>query len=86
LFARRRFLTDEINVILVHHTCHVPEAPHLNYNAALMKLVDHGPEAIEAWARERSVRLPSWYWEAKETYEGLKDDSLDIRAEEPAPV
>ena len=80
VFFRRRFLDDEYNVILVHHECHVPEAPHLNYNAALMKLCDYGPEAIEAWARELPLKnntLPAWYWETKETWERALENDQD---------
>jgi len=82
VFFRRRFLDDEHNVILVHHECHVPEAPHLNYNAALMKLCDYGPEAIEAWAASRPLvdrTLPSWYWEAKKAYQEGVSGTMDVR-------
>ena len=75
LFVRRGpdipELYTEINIILVCHNCHVPEAPELNYMSALMKLEIYGPDAIEGWLDSLPLKiktLPSFYWEAREDY------------------
>lgn len=60
------------NVRLVHHRCHVPEAPQLNIKCALQIFKEFSPEDILQAAKQlplKDISLPSWFWEAKEIWD-----------------
>ncbi len=63
-----------MNLILVHHNCHVPEAKNMRYNSYVMILRVWGSEAIEAWVDSLPYKvkpvLPEGYYQARMEVEG----------------
>jgi hypothetical protein len=55
--------------ILVHAACHVPPAPHLDYESAKMKLQVFGSKGIESFVASAPTKIPialsDAYYEAR---------------------
>ena len=79
LFLRRNpdhpLLYCELNMALVCHNCHVPEAPGLNLKAAVQKWgMGFSPDDVRMWLASLPFKvtpgLPSWFVDAESIYDG----------------
>jgi hypothetical protein len=80
LFVRRLKQIDHLlwcveNIVLVCPDCHVPEAPDLNWAAAMQKwAMGFTPQGIREWMASLPtkvpLRVPGWFIEAEEDYYG----------------